>query len=94
MRRLQLASQVATTRERLNWLIGCYSLGFIGGLSFAFKNKSKAPFVIAPLIIYGSMIGYQIDLAYFSKANRINNSSNEITKDESLWFIPIDITKK
>jgi hypothetical protein len=91
MRRIQIATQIATTRERLYWLGGLYSFGLLGLLTSVLKKKKIPPQALVPFVVSGTTISYQIDLAYFSKANRINEMSTIFSQDSSYWFTPIDI---
>jgi hypothetical protein len=94
MRRIQIATQIATTRERLYWLGGLYSFALLGLTVNTLKNKKIQPKSLIPFIISGTTISYQIDLAYFSKSNRINEMSNLNLQDNSYWFTPIDIKEE
>eukprot|EP01080_Neovahlkampfia_damariscottae_P000351 gene351-6765_t len=86
MRRLQMSMAIAMTKERLNWMGGVYGLFTCGLTIRVLKKQPVPPIVIVPMILGGALIGYQADLAYGNKANRINKMTEEIMKNEDYWY--------
>merc|ERR1711974_583706 len=69
MRERMVAQQLAGAREMFLWLGSFYVIAGIGVISgFA---RTKKPVAIVPLLPLTFIVGYQADLAYGSKVNRI-----------------------
>ncbi len=76
MRERMMASQIARAREMFLWLGSFYTLATLGMIS-AFR-RTKKPTALAPLLPLTFIVGYQADLAYGSKMNRIKAEAENI----------------
>ena len=65
----RVAMQLARSREMLNWFGSFYVLAAVGMIT-GFRRSAK-PGVLVPLLPLTFVLGYQVDLAYGSKLNRI-----------------------
>merc|ERR1712154_96836 len=72
--------QVAGAREMFLWLGSFYALA--GGAMLAGFVRTKKPAAIAPLLPLTFIVGYQADLAYGSKVNRIKAEAENIMQYE------------
>lgn len=88
-RKMMMAQQIAITRERLYWFVGFGTFATTGAIVGAMRGHSSSTAVI-PLIAFWTITGYQYDLAFGTKANRINKYYEEIVNDKSYWIYPID----
>ena len=61
--------QLAVSRELLNWF-GSFLVVAAAGLITGFRRSAK-PCVLVPFLPLTFVLGYQVDLAYGSKLNRI-----------------------
>lgn len=80
MRERMVASQVAGAREMFLWLGSFYVIagaGMIAGFA-----RTKKPAAIVPLLPLTFVVGYQADLAYGSKVNRIRAEAENILQYE------------
>merc|ERR1719507_2740769 len=76
MRERMAAAQIARAREMFLWLGSFYGIAGFAMLSgFA---RTKKPAVIAPLLPLTFVVGYQADLAYGSKLDRIKAEAENI----------------
>lgn len=76
MRERMMAQQIAKSREMFTWLSTFYlvaGLAMIRGYRVS-KNKS----IMAPLLPLTFLVGYQADLAYGTKVNRIKSEAENI----------------
>jgi len=80
MRERMVAQQVAKAREMFLWLGSFYVLA--GGGMLAGFLRTKKPVAIAPLLPLTFLVGYQADLAYGSKMNRIKAEAENIMQYE------------
>lgn len=80
MRERLAATQIARARDLFLWLGSFYGLAGCGMLA-AFA-RTKRPAVIAPLLPLTFIVGYQADLAYGSKLNRIKSEAENIMQYE------------
>eukprot|EP00092_Neocalanus_flemingeri_P088195 GFUD01111410.1.p1 GENE.GFUD01111410.1~~GFUD01111410.1.p1 ORF type:complete len:154 (+),score=49.66 GFUD01111410.1:220-681(+) len=80
MRERMVAMQIAKAREMFLWLGSFYV--FAGGAMVAGFARTKKPAAIAPLLPLTFLVGYQADLAYGSKLNRIKAESENILQYE------------
>lgn len=69
MRERMVATQLAVVREAIYWWGGFYGLCLVG-LTAGFL-KTKNPGVIAPLVPLSFVVGYQADMAFGNKMERI-----------------------
>lgn len=76
MRERMAAAQIAKAREMVVWLGSFYTLAATGMITGFLRTKRPA--VIAPLLPLTFMVGYQADLAYGSKLNRIKSEAENI----------------
>ena len=65
----RVAMQLAVSRELLNWF-GSFLVVAAAGLITGFRRSAK-PCVLVPFLPLTFVLGYQVDLAYGSKLNRI-----------------------
>jgi len=80
MRERMAAAQIARAREMFLWLGSFYGIAGFAMLSgFA---RTKKPAVIAPLLPLTFVVGYQADLAYGSKMDRIKAEAENIMQYE------------
>jgi len=81
MRERMVAQQVAGAREMFLWLGSFYVLAGTGMImGFA---RTKKPAAIAPLLPLTFLVGYQADLAYGTKVNRIRAEAENILQYEA-----------
>lgn len=80
MREQATAIQLATARERFNWWAGFYSLAFIACIT-GFK-KTKRPMPLVPLLPLTFVFGYQVDLCYGNKMDRIKRDALHILEED------------
>merc|ERR1712117_348093 len=76
-RQIQMQNQI---RERFLWLGSFYVLagtGMIAGFA-----RTKKPAAIAPLLPLTFLVGYQADMAYGTKVNRIRAEAENILQYE------------
>jgi len=76
MRERMMAQQIAKSRELFQWLSAFYlisSIGMIRGYRI-----SKKPITVAPLLPLTFVVGYQYDLCYGTKINRIKAEAENI----------------
>jgi hypothetical protein len=93
-RRMMLAQQQAIARDRVQWILGFYVVAS-GILAYnAWKERSIPKFLIIP--IAGSVTAwlYQVDLAYYTKLNRVNNYFQQTLAQNNYWFNPIDFPQE
>ncbi|KAJ3125439.1 hypothetical protein HK098_000253 [Nowakowskiella sp. JEL0407] len=85
--RMMMASQVALTRDRLNWMGAGYGIALSGVLAARIRGHT-IPAAAYPglFLIFPLILGYQIDLAYFNKADRIRKEVDKILETENQWF--------
>ncbi|KAL7643611.1 UNVERIFIED_CONTAM: hypothetical protein RMT77_005594 [Armadillidium vulgare] len=81
MRKKMMAMQVARTREFLYWFGTFYVLAGIGMI--AGYRRTKKPGTLVPLLPLSFVLGYQADMAYGSKLNRIKMEAENILNFES-----------
>ncbi len=87
MRERMMAAQVARAREMFMWLGSFYAIA--GTAMIAGFSKTKRPAAIAPLLPLTFIVGYQADLAYGSKMNRIKaEAENILMFEKDLVDIP------
>merc|ERR1711974_160822 len=80
MRERMVAQQLAGAREMFLWLASFDVIAGIGMISgFA---RTKKPVAIVPLLPLTFIVGYQADLAYGSKVNRIRAEAENILQYE------------
>jgi len=80
MRERMVAQQIAGAREMFLWLGSFYVLAGTGMImGFA---RTKKPAAIVPLLPLTFLVGYQADLAYGSKVNRIRAEAENILQYE------------
>lgn len=65
----RVAMQIARTRELLNWFGSFYVLAAVGMI--AGYRRSGKPGVLVPLLPLSFVFGYQIDMGYGNKIQRI-----------------------
>jgi len=80
MRERMAAVQIARARELFVWLGTFY--GIAGGGMLAAFSRTRKPAAIVPLIPLTFLVGYQADLAYGSKLNRIKSEAENIMEYE------------
>merc|ERR1719336_1200412 len=80
MRERMAAQQIAKARELFLWFGSFYAVA--GGAMLAAFARTKKPTAIAPLLPLTFLVGYQADLAYGSKVNRIKAEAENILQYE------------
>jgi hypothetical protein len=91
MRRQMISQQMAMARERVYWMGAAYSGLVLGLIMNTIKTKKFPTMAIPPLYISSFVLSYQIDFAFYNKAERINEIQKKILTEEQHWFVPIDI---
>ena len=76
MRERMMAQQIARTREMFTWLASFYVLA--GVAMIRGYRATKKPAALAPLLPLTFIVGYQGDLAYGTKMNRIKSEAENI----------------
>jgi len=76
MRERMVAMQVARAREMFYWFGSFYVLA--GSAMMAAFSRTSRPSTLAPLLPLTFIVGYQADLAYGTKLNRIKAESENI----------------
>ncbi|ROT85266.1 hypothetical protein C7M84_018414, partial [Penaeus vannamei] len=76
----QMALQVASVRERLEW----FAPFLVSSATFLFLGyrKTRNSVVLYPLVPMCFALGYQVDFAFGSKTNRIKNIAESIMRHE------------
>ncbi|XP_067930208.1 plasminogen receptor (KT)-like [Watersipora subatra] len=80
MRERMMATQIAGTREMLNWTGSFWAVAVLGLGIGAIKKGN--PVFIAPLFPLTWVVGYQWDTAYNGKMTRITSEAENILKGE------------
>merc|ERR1719283_135777 len=80
MRERMAAQQIAKAREIFLCFGSFYAVA--GGAMLAAFARTKKPTAIAPLLPLTFLVGYQADLAYGSKVNRIKAEAENIMQYE------------
>jgi len=87
MRLRQQAMQVARAREMFFWWAAFYGVSLVGAIAAMRRTKRKA--VLVPFFPLSFIVGYQADLAYGTKINRIRAEADSIMKcEEELLEVP------
>lgn len=90
MRRTMLVQQIAIGRERFYWFATGY--GFIlAGVTAATMKAGFKPSYMIPVLFGGLFMGYQWDMVFGNKTERINRYTKQILKEKH-WFVPINPT--
>eukprot|EP01112_Ceratiomyxa_fruticulosa_P021301 TRINITY_DN7437_c0_g5_i5.p1 TRINITY_DN7437_c0_g5~~TRINITY_DN7437_c0_g5_i5.p1 ORF type:complete len:135 (-),score=23.34 TRINITY_DN7437_c0_g5_i5:47-451(-) len=76
-RRIMLATQIAVTKDRLRWMEAFGAVAALGLTVFTIKKGFPKPAII-PITFYGFLYGYQYDLVYGTKAQRILQDSEDL----------------
>jgi len=80
MRERMMATQIARAREMFVWWGSFYGLTATGLI--ATFTRTKKPAAIIPLVPLSFIVGYQADLAYGTKLNRIKSEAENILEYE------------
>ncbi|CAH1775216.1 unnamed protein product [Owenia fusiformis] len=80
MRERMMATQIARSRDLFYWFASFYSLALIGGIA-GFRHTRK-PAAIVPLVPLTFILGYQADMAFYTKIHRIQVEAESILKSE------------
>jgi len=67
----QISMQMAATREMLYWQFGTYCLFLLAATAGTIKMKKLHPAVVVPGVVGPIIMGYQVDLAWGNKSDRI-----------------------
>lgn len=87
MRERMMATQIARARDLFVWLGSFY--GVAGGAMLAGFARTKNPRILAPLLPLTFVVGYQADMAYGTKMNRIKaEAENIVMYEKDLIEIP------
>jgi len=76
MRERMVATQIATARERLNWFGSFYILATLAMTKM--YRATKKPTSFAAFLPLTFLFGYQVDLAYGTKLNRVKIEAENI----------------
>ncbi|XP_076049230.1 plasminogen receptor (KT)-like [Oratosquilla oratoria] len=91
MREKMMAMQIARSRELLYWFGAFYALSSIGMIA-GYRRTRKAG-TLVPLLPLTFILGYQADLAYGSKLNRIKlEAENILSFEHDLVAMPHGIS--
>lgn len=80
MREKQMSMMLANSRELLNWTGSFYVLALVGMLAGFRHSRNRA--ALAPILPLTFIIGYQADMAYGTKLERIKDEADRIVKEE------------
>jgi len=80
MRERMMATQIAKARDMFLWLGSFY--GVAGGAMIAGFSANKNPRFLVPLLPLTFIVGYQADMAYGNKMNRIKAEAENIVMYE------------
>jgi hypothetical protein len=87
MRERAMAQQLALVRERTYWwsaFYGLATLGMVGGYL-----RSGRSWLMVPIFPLSFVVGYQLDMAFGNKMDRVIAEANDILKKErNLLAIP------
>ncbi|KAK3086540.1 hypothetical protein FSP39_019914 [Pinctada imbricata] len=87
MRERQMAMMVARSRDLFMWYSSFYCVVLVGGVLGFMKTKKPTP--IIPLVPLTFIFGYQYDLAYGTKMERMRAEADRILDTEmSLIDLP------
>lgn len=88
MRERMMAAQIAKAREMFLWLGSFYCLATVAMIGGYRKTGSRA--ALAPFLPLSFLVGYQADLAYGTKINRITaEAENILTFEHDLVDSPM-----
>ena len=89
MRRMQMAYQIAVTKDRVYWMSAFCGFACLAAIGTKIKLGKTPDALKAPLVILPWLIGYQADMVWGNKMDRINRWALEEAEDNSNWFVPI-----
>ena len=84
--RIMTATQMSYTREMIPWMATPYSILVLGVLGRTIAKKPVPGAALIPVVIGGVVLGYQIDFAYGTKADRVHDQFLDILNKEDHWF--------
>lgn len=91
MRRQMITFQMAMARERCYWMGAGWAGLVLGVIGKTVKTKQFPALSVPPLFVATMILAYQVDFAFYTKANRVNAMAKEIMNDESYWFVPLEV---
>ncbi|KAK2152073.1 hypothetical protein LSH36_340g02028 [Paralvinella palmiformis] len=80
MREQATAMQLATARERFNWWASFYTLALIASVTG--YRLTKRPMPLVPMLPLTFVFGYQADLCYGNKMERIKKDALRILEED------------
>ena len=87
MRERQMAMQIARARDMFLWFGSFYAVAVSAMIAGAAKSKTKTPLV--PILPLTFVLGYQYDMAYYTKIERMRAEADRIMDGETeLLTIP------
>ncbi|XP_074646192.1 plasminogen receptor (KT)-like [Tubulanus polymorphus] len=87
MRERMMAAQLAKNKDIFYWFSSFYAVALMGLIRG--YSKAKNPAFIGPLVPLTFILGYQIDLNYGNKLQRIRDGAETILKEDlSLISMP------
>ena len=88
-RDFEIANKIALCRDRVWWMTAFYiTMGTVSiGRMIHLRQFAPLPLSFVPYVLVPYLVGYQADLAYGNKAERINKMVQKIIhEEEGHWF--------
>eukprot|EP01097_Dermamoeba_algensis_P003570 TRINITY_DN2466_c0_g1_i1.p1 TRINITY_DN2466_c0_g1~~TRINITY_DN2466_c0_g1_i1.p1 ORF type:complete len:130 (+),score=24.59 TRINITY_DN2466_c0_g1_i1:85-474(+) len=86
-RRIKTAIDMAYARERVSFFTPIFVLGSASYLFHSYKLKNLFHMGAYPMFIGSSLFLQQLNFAYGSSANRIEEHLKDILGNEKYWFV-------
>nr|XP_011454861.2 plasminogen receptor (KT)-like [Crassostrea gigas]XP_011454862.2 plasminogen receptor (KT)-like [Crassostrea gigas] len=83
MREKQMAMMVARSRDLFQWFGAFYATYAFAAIAANMKSKGKNKAMVAPLLPLTFILGYQYDLAYGEKMERMRKEADRVLDNES-----------
>lgn len=83
MREKQMAMMVARSRDLFQWFSAFYATYAFVAIAANMKSKGKNKAMVAPLLPLTFILGYQYDLAYGEKMERMRKEADRVLDNES-----------
>lgn len=81
MRERAMAMQIAGARDLFMWFGSFYAVALVGMIGGAVKTGKRGPLV--PLLPLTFILGYQYDMAYYTKIERMRAEADRIMDEET-----------
>ncbi|KAJ3105525.1 tRNA-splicing endonuclease subunit sen54 [Phlyctochytrium planicorne] len=86
-RDMQMAIQIAMTKDRVYWMLGfAGAMGTVGLVRKTMKASPVMPLPLIPGLIFTTVVLYQADMVWGNKMNRIKDEADLIRSDSRFWF--------